>query len=150
MAGGMGGFFGHFSVRFNSFGPFSEKCGCGYHPDSLKRAFRCFRDFWARDRFMFDMVVDPGRVRNGTGYCLRTRDCKHFVFFVENDSRVEIDLGRMPGSQQVIAGDAKSEYREINKGSVSAGWRMIDLGYTSDWAIAVGDFGNETVPAGGL
>jgi len=57
MAGGMGGFFGHFSVRFNSYGPFSENCGCGYHPESLKRSFRCFRDFWAKERFMFEMVV---------------------------------------------------------------------------------------------
>jgi hypothetical protein len=150
MAGGMGGFFGHFSIRFNSFGPFSQNCGCGYHPDSLKRAFRCFRAFWAKDRFMFDMVVDTDRVRDGTGYCLRTRDYENFVFFVENDSKVEINLGSMPGSQQVIVVDAKSEYREISKGSMSAGWRTIDFGHTSDWAIAVGDFGNETGPTGAL
>jgi len=140
MAGGMGGFFGHFSVRFNSYGPFSQNCGCGYHPDSLKRAFRCFRDFWAKDRFKFDMVVDADRVRNGIGYCLRTRDYRNFIFFVENDGRVEIDLAGMPGAQRVIAVDAKQEYSEIPKGNVSAGWRRIDLGYSSDWAIAVGRF----------
>ena len=140
LAGGMGGFFGHFSVRFNSYGPFSQNCGCGYHPDSLKRAFRCFRDFWAKDRFMFDMVVDTGRVRNGTGYCLRTKDYKNFVFFVENDSGVKINLGSMPGSRQVIVVDVKNEYSEISKGSMSAGWRTIDFGHTSDWAIAVGRF----------
>ena len=142
MAGGMGGFFGHFSIRFNSFGPFSENCGCGYHPDSLKRAFRCFRQFWAKDRFRFDMVADEGRVRAGTGYCLRTGDCKHFVFFVENAAVVDIDLGGMPGSRQVIVVDAKDEYREINKGRMSAGWQTIDFGHASDWAIAVGDLGN--------
>ncbi|HCO95407.1 MAG TPA: hypothetical protein DIU00_15900 [Phycisphaerales bacterium] len=149
MAGGMGGFFGHFSIRFNSYGPFSQNCGCGYNPDSLKRAFRCFRDFWAKDRFMFDMVVDTGRVRNGTGYCLRTKDYKNFVFFVENESRIDINLKNMPGSQQIIVVDARDEYSEINKGSMSAGWRTIDFGYTSDWAIAVGDFVNETPPVGG-
>jgi len=142
MAGGMGGFFGHFSIRFNSFGPFSENCGCGYHPDSLKRAFRCFRQFWAKDRFRFDMAVDEGRVRADTGYCLRTGDCKHFVFFVENAAVVDIDLGGMPGSRQVVVVDAKGEYREINKGRMSAGWQTIDFGHASDWAIAVGDFGN--------
>jgi hypothetical protein len=56
----------------------------------------------------------------------------------------------MPGSQQVIVVDARNEYSEISKGSMSAGWRTINFGYTSDWAIAVGDFGSETVPAGGL
>ncbi len=145
---GMGGFFGHFSVRFNSYGPFSQNCGCGYHPDSLKCAFRCFRDFWAKDRFMFDMAVDTGRVRNGTGYCLRTKDYKNFVFFVENDSRVEIDLGGMPGSRRVIVVDARNKYSEISKGSMSAGWRTIDFGYASDWAITVEDFDNETALAG--
>ncbi len=141
MAGGMGGFFGHFSVRFNSYGPFSQKCGCGYHPDSLKRAFRCFRDFWAKDRFMFDMVVDTGCVRNGTGYCLRTKDHKNFVFFIENARSVEIDLRRMSGPQQMVLVDAKKEYLEINRGSMGVGWVTIDFGTKSDWAIAVGPFG---------
>lgn len=149
MAGGMGGFFGHFSTRFNSFGPFSQKCGCGYHPESLKTAFRCFRDFWAKDRFRFEMIVDVDRVRKGTGYCLRTQDCRNFVFFVENASKVEIDLSNMPDSQPVIVADAINEYREINKGRMYAGWHRIDLGYISDWAVAVGDFNSETNRSGG-
>ncbi len=89
---------------------------------------------------MFDMVVDTDRVRNGTGYCLRTKDYKNFVFFVENDSGVEINLDSMPGSRQVIVVDAKKEYSEISKGGMSAGRRTISFGYTSDWAIAVGRF----------
>ncbi len=32
MAGGMGGFFGHFSVRFNQFGPFKPEGPCGIIP----------------------------------------------------------------------------------------------------------------------
>jgi len=150
MAGGMGGFFGHFSIRFNSYGPFSQKCGCGYHPESLKRAFGCFRDFWSKDRFRFDMVVDTGRVRSGTGYCLRTKDYKNFVFFIENADSVEIDLGSMPGSRQVIVVDANKEYREISKGRLSAGRHRIDFGSRSDWAIAVGDFGGKTQRETGL
>jgi len=144
MAGGMGGFFGHFSVRFNSFGPFSEKCGCGYHPETLKRAFRCFRDFWAKDRFMFDMAPDGTRVRGATGYCLRTKDRRNFVFFIENAGTVEINLAGMPDSRRVVVVDARNEYGEINKGSMSAGWQKIDLGRKSDWAIAIGDFATGT------
>jgi hypothetical protein len=89
---------------------------------------------------MFDMVVDTRRVRNGTGYCLRTKDYKNFVFFIENDSSVDINLGGMPGSRQVIVVDADNDYSEISKGGMSAGWRTINFGYTSDWAIAVGRF----------
>ena len=91
---------------------------------------------------MFDMVVDTGRIRKGTGYCLRTKDCRNFIFFVENDNSVEINLSDMPGSRTVIVVDAKNEYREINKGIMSAGRRKIDFGYTSDWAVAVGNFSN--------
>ena len=144
MAGGMGGFFGHFSVRFNAFGPFSEDCGCGYHPASLKRAFRCFRDFWARDRFLFDMAPDRERVRNGTGYCLRTGDCRRFVFFVENQSTVDLDLHGMPSDQKVVVVDAKREYHEMDRGRIAAGRHTLDFGYSSDWAIAIGDFGDGT------
>jgi hypothetical protein len=140
MAGGMGGFFGHFSVRFNSYGPFSQQCGCGYHPESLKTAFRCFNDFWAKGRFLFDMVVETKRVRRAIGHCLRTTDAKNFVFFIENANSVEIDLSKMPGPRQVIVVDAKKAYREIDKGRLSTGWQALDLGHTSDWAIAVGQF----------
>jgi hypothetical protein len=140
MAGGMGGFFGHFSTRFNSYGPFSQNCGCGYHPESLKRAFRCFKDFWAKDRFRFDMVVDTERVRRGTGYCLRNQDCRHFVFFVENAGSVEINLNGMPGAQPVIAVDVCQEYSEIPMGNLDAGWHAIEFGHASDWAIAIGPF----------
>jgi len=146
MAGGMGGFFGHFSVRFNSYGPFSQNCGCGYNPDSLKRAFRCFRDFWAKNRFMFEMVVDIDRVRGGTGYCLRTKDYKNFVFFIENAGSIEINLGSMPGSQQVIVVNAKKQYCEISKGRLSAGSQKINFPSTSDWAIAIGDFSCKKKP----
>jgi len=140
MAGGMGGFFGHFSTRFNSYGPFSQDCGCGYHPERLKRAFRCFRDFWAKERFRFDMVVDAQRVRRGTGYCLRSTDYRHFVFFVENASNFEISLHGMPGNQPVIAVDACKEYSEIPVGNLDAGWHRLELEHASDWAIAIGPF----------
>jgi hypothetical protein len=63
------------------------------------------------------------------------------VFFIENAGSVEINLGSMPGSQQVIVVDARNEYSEISKGSMSAGWRTINFGSTSDWVIAVGDYG---------
>lgn len=97
MAGGMGGFFGHFSERFNRFGPFHTNGPCGCHPDSLKRAFRTYREFWRDGRLKLSMLPDNGCVRGATGYCLVAADKKHFVFFVEDADSVTIDLNGMPG-----------------------------------------------------
>ena len=73
MAGGMGGFFGHFSERFNRYGPFRPGGPCGYHPDSLKRAFRTHRHFWAGGRLKLSMAPENNRVRGARGYCLNGR-----------------------------------------------------------------------------
>jgi hypothetical protein len=140
MAGGMGGFFGHFSDRFNKYGPFHANGPCGYHPDSLKRAFRTHREFWKDGRLKLSMKPDNSRVRGATGYCLVAADKKHFVFFVEDANSVTIDLDGMSDSQPVVSVDAKAGYDEIDMGSLRAGVHMIRLGYTSDWALAVGKF----------
>ena len=140
MAGGMGGFFGHFSERFNSYGPFHPNGPCGYHPDSLKQAFGTYREFWRHGRLKPSMSPDNGRlVGGGQGYCLVTADAGHLIFFVEDADSVTIDLSGMPGSQPVVLVDAKARYDEIDKGKLTAGVHTIALGPTSDWALAVGD-----------
>jgi hypothetical protein len=150
MAGGMGGFFGHFSTRFNAYGPFSESCGCGFHPPTLREDFRCFNDFWDAGRFELDMVVDNGRVSGATGYAMVTSNADRFVFFVENAAEVTVNLSGMPGSQPVVMVDAKEEYVEIDVGHLSAGSHTISMGHVSDWAIAVGDFDAPSpIPGGG-
>ncbi len=140
MAGGMGGFFGHFSERFNAYGPFNPDGPCGYHPDSLKRAFRTHREFWKDERLRLDMSPDNDRVSGATGWCLATVDKSHFVFFVEDADSVTIDLSGMPGTQPVVAIDAKKDYSEIDLGTLAPGTHTIQLGSASDWAIAVGRF----------
>jgi hypothetical protein len=144
MAGGMGGFFGHFSERFNRYGPFRPNGPCGYHPDSLKRGFRTYREFWKDGRLKLSMSPDNSRVSGATGYCLVTSDKKHFVFFVKDADSVTIDLSGMPGKQPVIAVDAKADYGEIDHGTLTAAVHTIDLGPTSDWALAVGNFSART------
>lgn len=150
MAGGMGGFFGHFSERFNRFGPFHTNGLCGYHPDLLKRAFRTYREFWRDGRLKLSMSPDNGCVRGATGYCLVAADKKHFVFFVEDADSVTIDLNGMPGSQPVVSVDAKMDYCEIDRGTLTAGIHTIHLGRTSDWALAVGEFGEKILGRAGM
>lgn len=140
MAGGMGGFFGHFSERFNAYGPFNPNGPCGYHPNSLKQAFRTFREFWKDGRLKLSMAPDNSRVSGATGYCLVAADRKHFVFFVEDAVSVTINLNGMSGSQPIVLVDAKAGYDEIDKGNLRAGIHTIRLDPTSDWALAVGKF----------
>lgn len=144
MAGGMGGFFGHFSERFNQYGPFRDARPCSYHPDSLKRAFRTHREFWKGGRLLLSMSPDDRRIREARGYCLAAADRKHFVFFVEDASSVTLDLHGMPGSQPVRVVNATADYDEIDKGTLTAGIHTIRLRPTSDWALAVGKWGAGT------
>ena len=144
MAGGMGGFFGHFSERFNQYGPFRPEGPCGYHPDSLKRAFRTYREFWKHGRLRLSMSPDKGRIRGAKGYCLVAADKKHFIFFVEEADSVTIDLNGMPDSQPVVSVDGRADYDKIDKGKLTAGVHTIRLGPTSDWALAIGEFDPET------
>jgi hypothetical protein len=140
MAGGMGGFFGHFSERFNRYGPFHPEGPCGYHPDSLKRAFRTYCEFWKGGRLKLSMSPDNSRVSGATGYCLVTADKQHFVFFVEDADSITININGMQGNQPVVLIDTMARYDEIDKGRLSAGVHTIRMGSTSDWTLAVGDF----------
>ena len=94
--------------------------------------------FW-EDRFLNGMT----RCNSLTdGWGLRSGNT-HYVFYKEDTSSIWVDLSGMSGSQTVIAVDAKGTYNEIDKSSYSPGTHTIDLGSTSDWAIAVGDFGGD-------
>jgi len=140
MAGGMGGFFGHFSERFNQYGPFQTYGPCGYHPESLKQAFRTHREFWKGGRLKLNLSPDNGRVSGAEGYCLAAKDRKQFIFFVEDADSVRVDLHGMPDSATVVAINTKADYYEIDKGNLIAGFRTIRFDYKSDWVLAIGDF----------
>ncbi|MCL4217647.1 MAG: hypothetical protein KJ052_11685, partial [Candidatus Hydrogenedentes bacterium] len=116
MAGGMGGFFGHFSERFNAYGPFNPEGPCGYYPESLKQAFRTCREFWRDGRLDLAMTPDNSRVTGATGYGLAKAGHSRFIFFIEDADSATINLGDMQGAQPVIAVDAKAEYAELDLG----------------------------------
>ncbi|MCP4645255.1 MAG: DUF5060 domain-containing protein [bacterium] len=143
MAGGMGGFFGHFSERFNQYGPFLPDGPCGYHPESLKRMFRTHQEFWDHGRLKLSMSPENHRVSGATGYCLASADRKHFVFYVEDADSLTIDLSGMPGVQPVSSVDVNADYEEISKGDLAAGIHTVELGTVSDWALAVGVFARD-------
>lgn len=124
MAGGMGGFWGHYSGRLYK----------GEYPNSEQ--FRCCRDFWA-DRFLLDMQ----RANQWTdGHALATPDRKQFVFSKEDTDQITIDLSGAPGPLTVIAVDTTIAYREIEVGTLEPGKHTWKAPHKSDWAVAVGDF----------
>ena len=94
------------------------------------------------------MSPDKSRVIGTGEYCLVDTDRKNFVFFVEDADSVTIDLRNMPGSQRVVAVDARANYEEKDMGDLEAGIHQIQLSRTSDWVIAVGDFDVQEKPHG--
>lgn len=138
MAGGMGGFFGHFSERFNAYGPFNPEGPCGYYPESLKQAFRTCREFWRDGRLDLAMTPDNSRVTGATGYGLAKAGHSRFIFFIEDADSATINLGDMQGAQPVIAVDAKAEYAELDLGTLEPGVHTLEFAHTSDWAMVVG------------
>lgn len=141
MAGGMGGFFGHFSERFNAYGPFKPEGPCGYHPESLKRAFRTHGAFWADGRLRLDMAPVDGRIEGAKGYALATPERKHFIFYVENAEEAELDLHDMAGARTGILVSTTDDYAEIDLGILAPGKQRVTLPHAGDWAIAIGHFG---------
>jgi len=138
MAGGMGGFFGHFSERFNAYGPFRPEGPCGYHPESLRRAFRTHRDFWREGRLLLDMAPVDGCVAGATGYALANAARTHWVFFLEQCDGATLDLSNMAGSQPAVLVDTRADYAEQRLGSLAPGLREVGMPHASDWVVAVG------------
>ena len=135
MAGGMGGFFGHFSQRFNAFGPFRPEGPCGYHPDSLKAAFRTHREFWRNGRLTLDMTTANQLT---DGLALKTTANDRYVFYKEKANTVRMDISGASGSLSAFAVDTKAGYQEVDIGKLSPTNQTWTAPYTSDWAIAVG------------
>jgi hypothetical protein len=92
-------------------------------------------------RFLKDMV----RCNNLTdGMCLRDSAKSNYVFYKEDSASIHMDLSGMTGSQHAIAVDARGSYQEIELGSLNASDQTWNAPYRSDWAIAVGNFGDES------
>ena len=128
MAGGMGGFFGFY--------PDSP------HPYPNPEQLRTHYTFWhTKKRFRSGMQ----RINSLTsgGYVLRVPSKTHYVFYNENTSSIRMDLSNMAGVQPRIVVDTKKEYDEIETGTLSSKEHIWKAPYRSDWAIAVGNFGED-------
>lgn len=94
------------------------------------------RFFKGRFELNSKVVEDPLK-----GLVLRKEDAKRFVVYTEDAAVVEIDLSDLSSPLPVVAVDTKLPYLEVDLGyfkNVKNAWRAP---YTSDWALAVGYFG---------
>lgn len=120
----------------------------------IKDQIKTYHKFWfEHNRFSFDLVRDNeltgnevGPVfldPNGGGYisvCLRDRDNENYIFYVENDDHVRMDLRGMQGKQHAIAVDTRKSYAEQKLNSLEPKlYASFELPYRSTWAIAVGE-----------
>jgi hypothetical protein len=64
----------------------------------------------------------------------------NYIFYKENTSSVQMDLSSMGSGRMAIAIDTTQTYSEIALGTRSATNQTWTAPYSSDWAIAVGDF----------
>ena len=126
MANGMGGWCG-----LNS----------GSYPSSLSRSLRTHHEFWhGNDRFKLDFE----RANNLTdGYCLKSNNNSRYIVYKEGTSSIQVDLSSAPRSLSAVAVDCKAGYAERNVGPLSPGNHTIDLQGSSDWVVAIGDFGSQ-------
>ncbi|MGD8499134.1 MAG: DUF5060 domain-containing protein, partial [Phycisphaerales bacterium] len=126
MAGGMGGFYGFY--------PDSP------HPYPNPEQLRAHYKFWhTKERFKLDMQRADSLT--GSGHVLSARSSTHYIFYRENTSSIRMDLSDMKGTQPAIAVDTKKEYTEIEVGRLANIEHVWKAPYRSDWAIAVGHFG---------
>ncbi|MBS3733898.1 MAG: DUF5060 domain-containing protein [Phycisphaerae bacterium] len=124
LAGGIGGFWGHYSGRLYK----------GEYPNPEQ--FACCREFW-RGRFLLEME----RAEDLTdGHALATPDGKHYAFYKPDAERITLDLSKASGTLRAVAVDATKAYREIDLGRLKPGKHTWKAPRKSDWAIAVGVF----------
>lgn len=124
------------------------------HADvDIKHQIKTYATFFRdKDRFRRDFVRDNSLCdpREGTtetpdpapiSVCLRDPDHTHFVFYKEETAVVGMDLSQMKAPQPAVAVDTRKAYREIELGHLAPGRHEWQAPYPSDWAIAVGRFG---------
>lgn len=134
MAGGVGQIFGNLTNGG------SHADGSAPYPN--KGELRTHARFW-KGRFLVNLVRANQLTGDADTRVLRNGD--RLVFYRENANRISIDLRGIGGTRRAIAVNAaSSSYTEIDLGSLSASNHTITLPSSSDWAIAVGDFGGSS------
>jgi hypothetical protein len=98
--------------------------------------------FWSdNERFKLDMQPNNGMSGDSDTLVLESPSQQCLVAYRRNNaSSIHLNLSGYGGSRAAVAVDTKSNYSEVNLGVLSASNQTVNLPYSSEWAIAVGDF----------
>lgn len=99
------------------------------NPEWIKTYARFFDGKFSKTLVRDNAITD--------GVCLRSADRRFFIFYKENASSVQMDLGAMAGPQSAKAVDTKG-LSEVLLGEISPENQVWNAPYPSDWAIFVG------------
>lgn len=108
----------------------------GTNPYPHPEWFKTFFTFW-KDRFHDGMTPENSLT---DGYALKNASSERLVVYKEGTSSIQIDLSSASGNLSAVAVDTKSRYEEVGLGSLEPVDQTIEFSYSSDWAIAIGNF----------
>jgi hypothetical protein len=108
------------------------------NPEQIKTWSTFFTDRFSGDLLRQNQLTD--------GVCLKRPDNRHYLFYKEDAATITLDLSAMNGSQPASAIDARLPYQAIIQGTFNPAQQTWNAPYTSDWAIAVGDFTDIITP----
>ena len=104
-------------------------------PYAIKTYARFFEHRFTRDMTRNNRITD--------GVCLARPTNAHYVFYKEDADTIRMDLSALDGPQPAVAVDTRKPYDEVHFGVLDAKLHTWTAPYTSDWAIAVGTFGDD-------
>ncbi len=107
------------------------------NPELIKTYAKFFKN-----RFMQDMERDENIT---DGLSLKCSTNTHYIFYKDSTDTIQMDLSGMNGAQPAVAVDTRKNYTEINLGLLRPANKTWTAPYSSDWAIAVGDYRMSTI-----
>lgn len=131
MAGGVANIWGNLLPRNDT--------NRGSAPYPKKHWIRTYATFF-EGRFLNDMVRNNGKSGDSNTRVLRSGS-NRLIFYREDAESIHLDLSAMDGPKPAVAVDTTKEYTEIDVGTLKPAERTWRTPYRSDWAIAVGAFG---------
>ncbi len=135
MAGGLAAIWG------NLLNVDGQSAGEASHPYPNKAQLRTHGTFWnTHRRFRADLHVNQTLSNNSMTRILVNSARSHWVLYRRDASNLHINLTGATGTRRAIAVNTKAAYAETDLGLLSASAQTITFPFTSDWAVAIGDF----------
>jgi hypothetical protein len=112
----------------------------GVYPnkDQIKTYSRFFHD---KGRFLPDMTPAGKLSADADTRVLLSRRSRSLLLYRQAAREMRVDLTLMPAPQPAVAADTRKAYLEVQLGSLQPKAQTIKLPAVSDWAVAVGGFG---------